>query len=198
MSEAGSIPGPTLRLASALTSSSRIWSAFDTCTSIRRAAVHCCPEMMVAARARRGAMALTSLSSKTTQHDLPPSSSDNRFMLSAAARMIRLPTSVEPVKLITSTSADSTSRAAASAPFSRSRLTAPAGSAGWSRQRIIAAVINDVWAAGLTMAVHPAARAGARDRTSSTAGAFHGTMIAATPAASRNIVEMVPGSGSMT
>jgi len=119
-------------------------------------------------------------------------------MLSAAAAMIFLPVAVDPVKLTTSTPCESTSRWLAAYPRSLTRFTAPSGNAVCSKQRNIAAVSSDVCAAGLTIAVQPAARAGASERTSSTAGAFHGTMIAATPAASRSIVDIVPGSGSST
>ena len=86
--------------------------------------------MIVAARARRGAIAATSASSNTTQHDLPPSSSESFFMLSAAAAMIRLPVAVDPVKLTTSTSCDSTSRSPAACPVSFTTLTAPFGQRG--------------------------------------------------------------------
>ena len=55
-----------------------------------------------------------------------------------------------------------------------------------------------VCAAGFSTTVQPTASAGAMARTSSTAGAFHGTMIPATPAGSRIIVESTPGSGSRT
>lgn len=143
-------------------------------------------------------MASISASPNTTQHDLPPSSSDSFLMLSAAATMIFLPVAVDPVKLRTSTPCESASRSLAAYPRSLTRFTAPLGNAVSSKQRIIAAVTSEVWAAGLTIAVQPAASAGASERTSNTAGAFHGTMIATTPAASRSIVDIVPGSGSST
>ena len=52
-----------------------------------------------------------SASGKITTGDLPPSSSVTRFRLPVAARMIDLPTSVEPVNEILSTSGCSTSAA---------------------------------------------------------------------------------------
>mgnify|MGYP003512180575 CR=1 FL=1 len=63
---------------------------------------------------------------------------------------------------------------------------------------MLAAVNSVVCGAGLTTAVQPAASAGASARTSRTAGAFQGTMMAATPAGSRSIVENTPGSTSST
>ena len=79
-------------------------------------------------------------------------------------------------------------------PCSLTELTTPFGSDGHSaRQRMIRAWISGVCGAGLITVVQPAASAGASERASSVTGAFHGTMIAATPAASRFIIEKLPG-----
>jgi hypothetical protein len=111
--------------------------------------------------------------------------------------MILLPVADEPVKEMTSTSGDSTRASPTTEPSSLTELTTPGGSDGHAaRQRMTAAWISGVWCAGLITVVHPAASAGARDRTRSVTGAFHGTMIAATPAASRVIIEKAPGAGS--
>lgn len=52
--------------------------------------------------------------------------------------------------------------------------------------------------AALTTTVQPAASAGASERTNRISGAFQGTMIATTPAASCVISERTPGAGSTT
>jgi hypothetical protein len=56
--------------------------------------------------------------------------------------------------------------------------------------------ISGVCGAGLITVVQPAASAGASERTRSVTSAFHGTMMAATPAGSRCSSEMFPGAVS--
>ncbi|KAG1081103.1 hypothetical protein G6F40_015627 [Rhizopus arrhizus] len=69
----------------------------------------------------------TSQSSSTITGDLPPNSSDTRFMSSIAARPISLPTSVEPVNAILSMPGCATSAAPAVSPRPVITLTTPGG-----------------------------------------------------------------------
>ena len=68
-----------------------------------------------------------SASGKTIAGDLPPSSSDTRLRLPAAALTMSLPTSVEPVKATLSTSGWSASAAPAVSPKPVMMLTTPSG-----------------------------------------------------------------------
>ena len=84
-------------------------------------------------------------------------------------------------------------------PVSANRLTTPRGNFCSSSSGLRKAALNrTVWGAGFITQVQPAARAGARARTSRTAGAFQGMINAATPAGSRSIVENSPGATSST
>ena len=75
-----------------------------------------------------------SASGKTIAGDLPPSSSETRFRLPAAALTISLPTSVEPVKATLSTSGCSASAAPAVSPKPVTMLTTPSGKPGFLDQ----------------------------------------------------------------
>ncbi len=69
----------------------------------------------------------TSASAAMITGDLPPSSSENRFMVSMAVLPISLPTSVEPVKAILSTSGWLVRAAPAVSPKPVTMFTTPAG-----------------------------------------------------------------------
>ena len=86
------------------------------CTYRREPAVQTWPWLKKIAAAAPCTARSTSQSSSTITGDLPPSSSDTRFMSSTAARPISLPTSVEPVKAILSTPGCATSAAPAVSP----------------------------------------------------------------------------------
>ena len=107
------------------------------------------------------------------------------------------PVRLDPVKEITSMSSEATIACPTSMPFSLTEFTTPGGSDGAPAMHfMIRAWMSGVWAAGLMTVVQPAASAGARDRIRSVTGAFHGTMIPATPAASRWKSDMLPGAVS--
>ena len=192
-----SMPSPMRVAASAAERADFISSKRLSCTSTRRAAVHCWPEMIKAAAASLGAIAVISASCSTRQQDLPPSSSESFFIVGAAACMMRWPTRLEPVKLTTSTSSWVVRICAISCPVSNSRLTAPLGICASANKGAKHAALNKaVCGAALMMLVQPTAIAGARARASSTAGAFQGMMRAATPAGSRSITASSPGATS--
>ncbi len=103
---------------------------------------------------------------------------------------------LEPVKLITGTSAASINRRAPSEPDSLKMFTAPAGSDGASAMiRATMALVCAVCPGIFTTVVVPAASAGARERIISTTGEFHGTMMPATPIGSRSTSDTTSGRG---
>jgi hypothetical protein len=128
----------------------------------------------------RGIATARSASAHTIAADLPPSSSETRFIVAAQAAMIRLPASVEPVKATLSTPGWATRWA----PASRSpgtTLTTPAGTPAAASASAKTKFDSGASGAGLSTTVHPAASAGAVFQAASVTGAFHGTMAATTP-----------------
>ncbi len=77
-----------------------------------------------------GCAAARSASSSTRLTDLPPSSRNTGFRVSAAAAMIRRPVAVEPVKAIMSTSATSVSTSPTRWSDEVTTLTTPGGDVG--------------------------------------------------------------------
>ena len=123
-----------------------------------------------------------SASSNTMKGALPPSSNESRVTCWAAACMIPLPTSVEPVKPILRIRGCVSS----SAPTSRERLVVstlntPGGSPATSVIFAIASAVSGVAEAGLSTTVQPAASAGAILRVTIVAGKFHGVTAATGP-----------------
>ena len=116
--------------------------------------------------------------SKMTLAALPPSSSVSFFPLPATARMISLPTSVDPVKAILSTS--SCSRPAPARPSPVTMLTTPAGSSAWRSTSQKRSAVSGVVSAGLRTTVFPR-RAGAIFQESMRSGKFQGMICPATP-----------------
>src|SRR5579864_29261 len=100
-----------------------------------------------------------SASSKTTNGDLPPSSSDNFFVVPAVALRIARPTSVEPVNAILSTSGCAT-RASPERPSPVTMLTTPFGRPASWHNSAKASAVSGVNSAGLSTTVLPAATAG--------------------------------------
>ena len=98
-------------------------------------------------------------SSKTMFAALPPSSSVSRLPVPASSRWIALPTSVEPVNAILSTSGCSTS-AAPVRPSPVTMLTTPGGSSAWRSTSQNSSAVSGVVSAGLSTTVLPAASAG--------------------------------------
>src|SRR5208337_511714 len=123
-----------------------------------------------------------SASASTTIGFLPPISSWVRVKLSAAARAIRRPTSVEPVKVTARTSGCATSASDRSAPDPVTNCSAPGGRPASSRMWTTISPTAGVWLAGLSTAALPAIRAGPSLRNGTLNGKFHGHAVKA-PAA---------------
>ncbi len=110
---------------------------------------------------------------------LPPSSSVSFLPVPASSRWIALPTSVDPVKAILSTS-DFTS-AAPARPSPVTMLTTPGGNSAWRRTSQKRSAVSGVVSAGFSTTVLPAASAGAIFHASISSGKFHGMICPATP-----------------
>ena len=119
-------------------------------------------------------------SSKTMFADLPPSSSVRPTSRPASAAWMSLPTSVEPVKAILSTSGWRTS-AAPAVPSPVRMLTTPSGSSASWQISASSSAVSGVVSAGLSTAVLPHASAGASFQAAISSGKFHGTICPTTP-----------------
>ena len=126
---------------------------------------------------------------------LPPSSSVSRFTWSAQPRMIRLPTSVEPVKQIFRTAGWVTNRSPTTLPGPGMTVNTPAGSPACSASSPRRIAVSGVSSAGLSTTVLPAASAGAKPQPAIGIGKFHGTITPTTPRGSWNVTSMPPGTG---
>ena len=125
-------------------------------------------------------------SSKTMFAALPPSSSVSFLPVPASRRWIALPTSVEPVNAILSTSASTS--AAPVRPSPVTMLTTPGGSSAWRTTSQKRSAVSGVVSAGLSTTVLPAASAGASFQASISSGKFHGMICPATPSGPRRAV----------
>ena len=92
---------------------------------------------------------------------LPPSSSDTRFTVSAADRMIALPVAAPPVKETRSTPGCATSGEPTLRPSPSTMLTAPSGTPASANSATSVNDVSGVTSLGLITTVLPAARAGA-------------------------------------
>ena len=119
-------------------------------------------------------------SSKTMFAALPPSSSVSFLPVPASRRWIALPTSVEPVNAILSTSGWSTS-AAPVRPSPVTMLTTPGGSSAWRSTSQKRSAVSGVVSAGFSTTVLPHASAGAIFHASISSGKFQGMIWPATP-----------------
>ena len=119
-------------------------------------------------------------SSKMMFAALPPSSSVSFVPVPASSRWIALPTSVEPVKAILSTSSCLTS-AAPARPSPVTMLTTPGGSSAWRQTSAKKSAVSGVVSAGFSTTVFPAASAGAIFHASISSGKFQGMIWPATP-----------------
>ena len=128
-----------------------------------------------------------SASGKTIAGDLPPSSSETRLRLPAAALTMSLPTSVEPVKATLSTSGCSANAAPAVSPKPVTMLTTPSGMPASAISSPRRSAESGVCSAGLSTIVQPAASAGASFHAAIISGKFHGMICPTTPTGSRNV-----------
>ncbi len=118
-------------------------------------------------------------SSKMMFAALPPSSSVSFLPVPASSRRIALPTSVEPVKAILSTSA--LTSAAPVRPSPVTMLTTPGGTSACCRTSQKRSAVSGVVSAGFRTTVFPQASAGAIFQASIKSGKFHGMIWPATP-----------------
>ncbi len=118
-------------------------------------------------------------SSKMMFAALPPSSSVSFFPVPARRRWIALPTSVDPVNAILSTSASTSAAPARPSPVTM--LTTPGGSSAWRTTSQKRSAVSGVVSAGFSTTVLPPASAGAIFHASIRSGKFHGMIWPATP-----------------
>src|SRR5699024_5879266 len=143
-------------------------AAIDTASSYRfrgtnRRVVnaHPCPAWIPTLKAVAPTAACRSASSSTIAADLPPSSRDTFFTVSAASAMIFLPVAVDPVNETRSTRGSVVSLPATRSERGVTTLTTPGGISVRSRTNLpSSAASQGVSAAGLSTIVFPAARAG--------------------------------------
>ena len=171
---------PTLSVSIRARSLAYIRSAINSATSRREPAQHTWPWLNQIASTTPSTALSRSESSKTTNGDLPPSSSDSFLSVPAVAWRIARPTSVEPVKAILSTSSWATS-AAPVAPSPVTMLTTPGGSPTSTQISAKASAVSGVNSAGFSTTVLPAASAGAIFHASISSGKFHGMIWPQTP-----------------
>ncbi len=126
---------------------------------------------------------------------LPPSSRVTRFTWSAQPAMIRLPTSVDPVKQTLRTAGWVTKRSPTIDPLPGITVKTPSGSPASSASSPSRIAVSGVSSAGLRTTVLPAAIAGAKPQPAIGIGKFQGTMIPTTPSGSRNVTSMPPATG---
>ena len=128
-----------------------------------------------------------SASAKTMLGDLPPSSRETFFSVSAASRMMVLPTSVEPVKAMASTPGWRTMAAPARVPRPGTTFRMPGGKPASAANSPSSRAVSGVSMAGFSTTAFPHARAGATFQVASESGKFHGTMHPTTPTGSRSV-----------
>ena len=179
---------PVLICLTRCTPSSKNSSAMDSCTSARDGQVHTSPWFSANMAKPSTAFFLKSssfskMSSKNNAGDLPPSSRVTGMILSAAALLMILPTSVDPVKAILAIRSEPDSAAPASSPMPLTMFSTPAGMRSPTRSiryRIDAGVCS----AGLSTIALPAASAGASFQEAMSSGKFHGMIWPTTPSGS--------------
>ncbi|VVQ26663.1 hypothetical protein PS928_06834 [Pseudomonas fluorescens] len=123
------------------------------------------------------------MSSKKMFGDLPPSSTVDGMMFSAAHFMMCEPTGVEPVKAILAMRLLVARASPASLPKPCTTLSTPGGSRS-PISSISTVMPNGVCSAGLSTTQLPAARAGASFQAAIRIGKFHGMICPTTPSGS--------------
>src|SRR3954467_8659816 len=122
-------------------------------------------------------------SSSTMLADLPPSSRKTRFSVSAPCAAMRLPTAVEPVNEIMSTSGDDVSTSPTAAGSADVTTLNTPGGMSVSSATILPIHVAEygVSGAGLRITVQPAANAGVSFDRFNMNGKFHGVIAPTTP-----------------
>ena len=119
--------------------------------------------------------------------DLPPHSNVTFFRVPEALAMMSLPTSVDPVKAILSTSGLVVSTSPILPPGPEMMLTTPGGNPHSSTIRASSIADNGVSDAGFSTMVLPVPSAGPSFQTAIISGKFHGMIDAHTPIGSRMV-----------
>ena len=130
------------------------------CTTVIKPAEQTSPWLMKRPNSAPSTLASKSASANKMFGDLPPSSSEIFFRVSAAERMMSRPTSRLPVKAILSTSSWAT-MAAPVWPKPVTTLTTPLGTPHSSKKRANSRSVRGVCSAGLITMEQPAHSAGA-------------------------------------
>ncbi len=118
-----------------------------------------------------------------------------RLTWSAAPFMMRVPTSVEPVKQILRTRSCAMNRSPTTLPLPGITVKTPSGSPASSASSPRRIAVSGVSSAGLRTTVLPAASAGANPQPAMGIGKFQGTMTPTTPSGSLNVTSMPPATG---
>ena len=136
-----------------------------------------------------GTAVAKSASSRITLADLPPSSRNTFFSVSAPLAMMRRPVAVEPVKLTMSTRGSdvSISPTVAASPDVTTFSTPGGMSVCSAARRPMNVALHGVSGAGLRITVFPVASAWASLLIETSNGKFHGTMAPTTPTGSFQI-----------
>jgi len=159
MAVSASRGSPTFTLATPAVSSSSNATRRPSETRMRVPAMQAWPLFMKPASSTAGMTAGRSASSRIRVGDLPPSSRVTRFRVSALARTIALPTTVEPVNEILATSGCDVSSAPTTSPRPLTMLNTPAGRPAACRRSTTISVCSALISLGLITAVQPAANA---------------------------------------
>ncbi len=145
------------------------------------------PELAKTDIAATGTARSRSASAQTITGDLPPSSSETRFMLAAEARRIAWPVAVDPVKTSLSTSIWAARGAPASAPVPVTMLTTPAGTPASCIRSAIKSGVSGASSEGFSTMVQPVANAGPIFQIEAAVGAFQGMIAPTTPTGSLRV-----------
>jgi len=129
-----------------------------------------------------------SASLHTMKGDLPPSSRVTRLSLfSWQLAWMYLPTAVDPVNVILSTSSCRISASPALLPYPGTTFKTPGGNPASIASSASFKAVKGVFSEGFNTVVHPAAVAGAILKTDISRGKFHGTMAPTTPTGSYRV-----------
>ncbi len=167
----------------------------DRSTRIRDRAQQSWPALSKTADGAEAAAAAMSASANTMLALLPPSSRVTRFTWSAQPAMIRLPTSVEPVKQTLRTRGCVTNRSPTTEPLPGMIVSTCSGRPASRASSPSRMAVSGVSSAGLSTTVLPAARAGAKPQPAIGIGKFQGTMMPTTPSGSKNVRSTPPATG---
>ena len=192
-------PRPTVSAAIRSPSFSVNSPATEECTRKRLAEVQASPMLRILAIIAPSTAASTSASPKTRNGALPPSSIETRWRFSAAWATSFLPTAVEPVKETLRSRASAIS-AAETSWLSEvvTTCSTPSGRPASANTSASLTIVSGVLAAGFTITVQPAAKAGPILRVPIARGKFHGVMNRHGPTGLRSVSSRDPPAGALS